>query len=40
MVEVLTAVERDEEVEETPSQNDDVVNVQPSRVDDSRITDT
>ena len=33
-----TGAEGDEEVEETPSQDDDVINVQPGRVDDGRVS--
>ena len=36
----LTAVERNEEVEHAPGQDDDVVDIQPGRVDDGRVTDT
>ena len=35
----ITGVEGDEEVEEAPGQNDDVVDVEPRRVDDGRVTD-
>jgi len=34
---VDTFAERDEEVEETPRQDDDVVDVQPGRVDDGSV---
>ena len=38
-MEQLAGVEWDEEVEETPGQDDDVEDVEPSGVDQSRITD-
>ena len=37
---LLTRIERDEEIEEAPGQDDDVVDVEPGSVDNGCVTHT